>query len=192
MAAISSRLHRCFHSSVIGVRPAFGSHRFNPPRLPISAKCGFEWLRPPNEQMRRISAAVLASTGIRTTCSGSFRVMAGGVIHPSVDVNPVPPDASGTLPRPVFRREIEVPSRRSARARKRRRSRNHRSASPLGSPLIAPRQKNANKPEECVLTALWNPAPPQRQDTLTLHADRVTSGDCAGAGTLPPDFCERA
>jgi len=42
MAAISSRLHRCFHSSVIGVRPAFGSHRFNPPRLPISAKCGFE------------------------------------------------------------------------------------------------------------------------------------------------------
>ena len=35
-------------------------------------------------------------------------------------------------------------------------------------------------------------APPQRQDTLTLHADRVTSGDCAGAGTLPPDFCERA
>jgi hypothetical protein len=42
MAAISSRLHRCFHSSFIGVRPAFGSHRFNPPRLPISAKCGFE------------------------------------------------------------------------------------------------------------------------------------------------------
>jgi hypothetical protein len=36
MAAISSFRQRCRHNSVIGVRPAFGSHLFSPPRLPFS------------------------------------------------------------------------------------------------------------------------------------------------------------
>ena len=145
-AAISSFRQRCFQSSVIGVRPGFCSHRFNPPRLPISAKCAFEWLRPPNEQTRRISAAVLASTGIRTTCGGSFRVMAGRVSHRSGDVNLVSPNASGTMPRPVFRREIEVPSRRSARARKGRSSQKDTSASPPAS-----RGGRCTMQAECVL-----------------------------------------